>query len=388
MRLGCIALALAACGAPRDAAPVGPANVPPPTTTSTPTVDAAPASDEERLAAIQLAMNELDEAAQGCWAAAATDRFDIEGDVAVTVDITASGATASIARDTTRNTKLTACLVQLLGAYRWAPPLHGQAIQLPFQFRAPAGQNVIDRRLVSAKQQGKIAVSVLLDESNTGNDAASLLEVAIAEGGTTGVRAAERAELWMFLGPADVSFGHARTGGGTGRAGQTVAAGDMMFVPPGAVREVEGHKGQAARAVVVLVPGGREGVARAGALPARDHTVTTSKPALPKLLLARDAKTYGPATIYLEKAALSASLLRLGADAKVPEHVHAGETEVLYILDGSGTMTVDGVAVAITPTSVVQIPANTKHAFTATSAVRALQIYTPAGPEQRFKVKP
>jgi hypothetical protein len=28
---------------------------------------------------------------------------------------------------------------------------------------------------------------------------------------------------------------------------------------------------------------------------------------------------------------------------------------------------------------------NTKPAFTATAEVRALQIYTPAGPEQRFK---
>jgi quercetin dioxygenase-like cupin family protein len=41
----------------------------------------------------------------------------------------------------------------------------------------------------------------------------------------------------------------------------------------------------------------------------------------------------------------------------------------------------------VTPTSVIQIPPNTKHAFAATAAVRALQVYTPAGPEQRFKKK-
>jgi hypothetical protein len=34
---------------------------------------------------------------------------------------------------------------------------------------------------------------------------------------------------------------------------------------------------------------------------------------------------------------------------------------------------------------VVQIPPNTPHAFTASAAVRAVQVYTPAGPEQRFK---
>ena len=62
------------------------------------------------------------------------------------------------------------------------------------------------------------------------------------------------------------------------------------------------------------------------------------------------------------------------------------ETELLYVLAGGGTLTVGGVDLPVTPTTVVQIPKQTKHAFTATSAVRAVQIYTPAGPEQQFKV--
>jgi hypothetical protein len=41
----------------------------------------------------------------------------------------------------------------------------------------------------------------------------------------------------------------------------------------------------------------------------------------------------------------------------------------------------------VTPTSVIEIPPNTPHAFVATEAVRSVQIYTPAGPEQRFKKK-
>src|SRR5690606_8461875 len=67
------------------------------------------------------------------------------------------------------------------------------------------------------------------------------------------------------------------------------------------------------------------------------------------------------------------------------EHVHARETEVVYVLEGTGTMTVNGVALAIEPTSVVQVPPGATHSFTATSLLRALQIYAPAGPEQRFK---
>jgi len=37
---------------------------------------------------------------------------------------------------------------------------------------------------------------------------------------------------------------------------------------------------------------------------------------------------------------------------------------------------------------VIQIPPNTKHAFAASADFRAIQVYTPAGPEQRFKATP
>ena len=74
-------LVLAACGHPA-AAPA-----PPPPPAPTPVV-AAPAdaavSDDEKLAAIQKAMNDLDEGAQQCWAAAATERYDIEGEITAT----------------------------------------------------------------------------------------------------------------------------------------------------------------------------------------------------------------------------------------------------------------------------------------------------------------
>jgi quercetin dioxygenase-like cupin family protein len=50
-------------------------------------------------------------------------------------------------------------------------------------------------------------------------------------------------------------------------------------------------------------------------------------------------------------------------------------------------MTVAGTQIAVTPTSVIQIPPNTKHAVTATEEIRAVQLYTPPGPEQRFKKK-
>lgn len=346
--------------------------------------DAPPPSQEETLAAIQKAMNELDEAAQGCWAAAAVQRFDVEGDVTVQIQITPGTAVATTVADTTRNPQLVACLATLLGAYRWAPPLYGQTIQLPFRFRAPAGQNVIDRTLVPWNGQGALRVAALLDDANTGNDAASILEVALAAGATTDLRKVDRTELWYFLGPATV--------GGMGAARPTpVVAGDMAYVPAGGARELRATGGDV-HAILVLVPGGREGTARAGALPTPPVGAVRSALAGPRVLRGADAQAHGPATIYAEPAitgdkALSASVLALPAGTNVPEHVHANETELLYVLEGAGTMTIAGVDVAVTPTSVIQIPPDTKHAFVATAAVRAVQVYTPAGPEQRFKTR-
>jgi quercetin dioxygenase-like cupin family protein len=368
-----VAALLAACSKPAPT-PVSPSGSQPPGPTPVAAAADAPTpSDDEKLAAIQKAMNELDEAAQGCWAVAATERFDIAGELTVMVDITAEQATSEVTNDTARNPKLAACVAQLLAHYRWAPPLYGQTIQLPFKFDAPDGQSVIDRKLVEWKGQGKLSVAVLLDESNSGNPGASMFELAIAAGGSTGWRKADRAELWYFLGNAKVNK-------------RDVAAGDVVFVKAGEVREVSATTTDV-HAVIVVVPGMREGSARAGALPTPEAPSAKSAAVI---VPASAAKTFGPATIFVEPATikaapLSASVLALAAGANVPEHVHASETELLYVLEGSGTMTIAGQAVAVTPTSVIQIPPNTKHAFTAAANVRALQLYTPAGPEQRFK---
>ncbi|MBV8757782.1 MAG: cupin domain-containing protein [Deltaproteobacteria bacterium] len=366
-------LVLAACGhsAPPAAPPApGPAHG---SVAAAVTVDAG-VSEDEKLAAIQKAMNDLKTAVQQCWASAATERFDIEGDVTAQIEIAADKSKATIVHDTTKSPALTGCLVELLSQWKYAPPLYGQAIQLPFKFSAPDGQSVIDRRLVPFAGQGAVSVAVLLDENNTGNSAVSMLAIKIAGNGTTGARTADRAELWYFQSPAQVD-------------GKPVAAGDMMFVPAHAAREVAASQGPV-DAVVVIVPGGREGAARAGALPT-PPLVSGGKPARPVMLPASAAKTYGPATIFLDdaKGPLAASILVLPKGAKVPEHVHAKETEALYVLAGAGTMTIAGTDVPITSTSVVQVPANTKHAFSASDDVRALQIYTPPGPEQRFKKK-
>jgi quercetin dioxygenase-like cupin family protein len=349
----------------------------------------SPPSNNETLAAIQKAMNELDKAAQQCWAVAATERFDIAGEIALQIDIAAppAPASASVVRDTAHSARLSACLVQLMAGYRWAPPLYGQAIQLPFRFRAPDGQNTIDRALVAwngqGNGQGRVSVAVLLDEASTGSAAASMFELAVAAGATTGLRRAERAELWYFLAAGRI---------GSPDGDHPVGAGDMMYVPRGGAREVAATAGDL-HAMVVIVPGGREGAARAGALPTPVLTPGGPRPRSPVILPASAATTEGPTKRYagatqIPDRTLAASIMTVPAGGRLAEHVHAGEAELLYVLAGEGTLTVDGIALPVTATSVVQIPKNTRHAFMATSAFRAVQIFTPAGSEQRVEVHP
>jgi quercetin dioxygenase-like cupin family protein len=369
-----LALVVAACGAPATA----------PTTIATPTprdaaIDAPAISDDEKLAAIQKAMNDLAPAVQGCWAAvAAAERFDVAGAIAAQIDI-ASPPHVTLVRDTANNASLSACVTTILEAYRWPPPLTGQSIQLPFEFHAPDGQSVIDRRLVPEHVQGKIAVSVLLDETTTGNPAASMLGVTIAAGGATGPRAADRDQIW-YVTVNDAKVGTA-----------IVSPGDMIFVPKGSVFDVAAANGEV-HAVVVLVPGGREGIARAGALPNRE---STAKPGGAIVLHAKDAKIWcrdhttnpdcpsvqifaEPSTIHA--ASLSASRLHI---RDVPEHDHAHETELVYVESGHGVLTVGGIDLPITDTSVTQVPAGIRHSFR--GEMNGFQVYTPAGPEQRFK---
>lgn len=393
---------LGACGAgpsPQPAAPAGPATQP---ATGEPADSGAPlspaeeqAKQEERLAAIQFAMNQLYPGAQLCWAAAAAvDGYQLAGEIALTIEIAAPRSVATVARDNTKAPRLLECLRRMLAEYRWAPPLLGQTIQLPFKFRAPSGQNVVDRTFVPAIAQGKGSVAVLLDERNTGNAAVSMFEVTLEPGATTELRTAPRSEAWAFLSEATILDGR-------GKKTQLVA-GDTLLVPKDAVRQLSADAAPL-RAVLVVTPGGEEGSARAGALPTPLATPLAASSAsgtrtnAPALLFGRlaDAKTFtrpnGSVRLTLDPALtkrpeLSVAVLSLDAGAAVPLHQHAAETELLYLLEGAGTMTVAGAEVPVTATSAVQVPPGVPHSFTATAPVRAIQLYTPGGPEQRFKV--
>jgi mannose-6-phosphate isomerase-like protein (cupin superfamily) len=76
--------------------------------------------------------------------------------------------------------------------------------------------------------------------------------------------------------------------------------------------------------------------------------------------------------------------------AAVAEHVHEGSTEILYLLEGEGRMTIEGQEVAVRAGDAVRVPRGARHSFRVTGdrPVEALQLYVPPGPEERFKAWP
>jgi len=78
---------------------------------------------------------------------------------------------------------------------------------------------------------------------------------------------------------------------------------------------------------------------------------------------------------------------RLDGTAPVAEHAHDAQWEILCAVEGAGTFTLGGVEHRLGPRQIVMGPPGTKHAWRPDDGVRlvAIQMYTPPGPEQRFK---
>ena len=81
------------------------------------------------------------------------------------------------------------------------------------------------------------------------------------------------------------------------------------------------------------------------------------------------------------------SLLDGAADVTVPEHTHDNSVEMLHIDTGKGTMKLGEGEVTVQPHAVVYVPEGVKHDFrgAGTEPLVAVQVYAPAGPEQRFR---
>ena len=112
-----------------------------------------------------------------------------------------------------------------------------------------------------------------------------------------------------------------------------------------------------------------------------------------KVIHGADAKSYpiaggkGPAKLLLDGtgAKLAVDLIEADAGAAIPSHKHAREEEDLFFVSGRSTTTVGKAAFETAPGDAMRIAPNAAHAMKVTEPLKAIQIYAPGGPEQRFK---
>jgi mannose-6-phosphate isomerase-like protein (cupin superfamily) len=78
---------------------------------------------------------------------------------------------------------------------------------------------------------------------------------------------------------------------------------------------------------------------------------------------------------------------RLAGTMPVAEHTHPGTWEVLCAVEARGTLRLDGEDRRVEPRSCFAVPPDAKHAWQPDdgSKLVAVQLYSPPGPEQRFK---
>jgi mannose-6-phosphate isomerase-like protein (cupin superfamily) len=91
--------------------------------------------------------------------------------------------------------------------------------------------------------------------------------------------------------------------------------------------------------------------------------------------------------LILEGGEASMSRITAFPGAAIPVHVHPHSDEVLLIEAGAGIMTLGDKIIQIRAGQAIRIPKGTKHSFVQTGKgpLRAVQVYAPPGPEQRFK---
>ncbi len=82
---------------------------------------------------------------------------------------------------------------------------------------------------------------------------------------------------------------------------------------------------------------------------------------------------------------LGRAVFHPGAQSAV--HQHPESEELVYVLSGSGTMALGDATLTVEKGMAMRIPAGVPHAFTVggEEPMEVVQVYSPGGPEQRFR---
>jgi quercetin dioxygenase-like cupin family protein len=379
-------------------------------------------TEEEYISrALQSALEKHGGDVNRCFEKALADTLDVSGKVELSVDVGEEGkVTRAVALDHTATSPvLLACLEASTATWVIPGVASGTTVILPLAFEGQMAQFSIktadapERGPGATKDKGKgkpkagamptFSVKVLVDEATMRARQASLSLLTIAPANRIAMHKHPGAEL-LFI-----KKGRARVLGPSGVNPELLNEGSAIFIPANMPHVIENmvrsasveilqvfaplgpervyrdptdEKGRAAFDVIrdpkkAVVPEGARFVVESFEK-APVHTVAGGK--IKAHVLFDAASTGG--------VAASASVVEFSPGTEIARHSHDGSAEILYILSGSGNVLIGSEKIDFAADQVIHIPEGQPHAarFTGAEKTTALQIFAPAGPEQKYKM--
>ena len=373
---------------------------------------APPPSEEQKVAeAIERALQKHAPDVHRCFEKSLADRLDSAGKVEVEVEVGQAGQVTGarlLNQAGEVPPELSACVREAAKAWKMQGVEPGAAVVLPFAFEGQAQQYVVkaadvpDKGPGAGKSKGPAAaftVKVLVDPVNVRNPHASLTLLTVGPARRVAMHRHPQSAKILYLvkgrarvlGPSGVPPIKADQGTAVflpeayphvieNMARQEEAVFLQIFSPPGPERVYRDPKDLEARAHFEVIRDPRV-KAPAGVKPV---LATWERPAAAATAKARahvllDAQTTG-------SPSLSLSVLELPPGMTVPRHHHEGASELLYVLEGGGKLTVGAEVMPFGGATALYLPPSQAHELkvSAGSPTLLLQVFSPAGAEQEM----
>jgi quercetin dioxygenase-like cupin family protein len=359
-----------------------------------------------------------------CFEKALADSMEIGGKVELAVDVGQDGKVTKTAPavDEAGSRVLVACLQTTAATWSFVGIDPGSTVIVPIDFEAQTAQFTIkaadapDHGPAAPKAKGRaqgspsavppFSVKLLVDEKTMRARQASLSLLSVAPASRIAMHKHPVAEILYVL------KGHARILSQPGTPPERLDEGMAIFIPIGAPHVIE-NMGRQSPALLLdyFVPMGPERVYRDPTDPqgragfevihgTGDPGGPASGVAAPIKWTVVTASKVEPITIANGKARVrklltpdntgstAAYLGMLEADpgCEIPRHTHTS-AEIMYVVSGGGVLTLGNAATfPFGPDTAIHVPENTAHlaSFNTPDKTIMIQLYAPAGPEQRF----
>jgi len=355
-----------------------------------------------------------------CFERALADTLDVAGKIELSVDVGAAGkiTRAESALDEVKSPVLLACLEASALTWTLVGIDPGSTVVVPLAFEGQAAQFTI--KVADAPDHGPPApkhkaggaappappfsVKLLVDEATMHAQKVAVAQLTVAPANRIALHRHPGAEILYVL------RGHARVLGAAGVAPEKLDEGMAIYIPPSMPHAIENMGRQTAAVLLeVFVPPGPEKVfrdpkdpeGRAAFEVLHDPKVASPQGETPPKFVvsapvAADAAPLfggkGKATPLLDVAHTGNRAVYLGKleaepRVEVPRHSHAGTEEIIFVTAGAGELTVGSEKFPFEASEALYIPAGQPHSvkFTGTDKAEMVQIYAPAGPEDRYK---